>query len=478
MGTAPRILVAGGLLLAGGVLGFALGSAHGVGGARPDSAPPDSASPDSGTRRGNPTVPTPSSGRARPPADPVRAVIDVPYTRGTSAAPEVQRVTLFEPDAVQPGVNLVVSGHAPTAQLVDLKGNVLHTWQTTFEAVWEPGTPTYPPNTSRDFFRRALLLPDGHLLAIFEGTGVVRLDRESRVVWTYAGGCHHDLWIDTDGNIHTLGRRLRADVPDALRGFPTYLEGPYMEDTAIMLSPEGEELRVLTILDAVVSSDWASSVMLLPRAGDFLHPNTLEVMDGRFADRHPMFAAGNLLLCLRNSNTVCVLDPARGTLVWALQGLWGLPHEPTVLDNGNLLVFDNVVADDASRIVEIEPRTHEIVWEFRGTPEQPFFSGVCGSAQRLPNGNTLIVETTGGRAFEVQPDGRMVWEYLNPHRTTAEDSAPPESADDAPLIANLFDCVRLDPARYVDALPALAPLIDGAPLELGPAERLLREGKQ
>jgi hypothetical protein len=36
-----------------------------------------------------------------------------------------------------------------------------------------------------------------------------------------------------------------------------------------------------------------------------------------------------------------------------------------------------------------------------------------GKHQRLPNGNVLIAESGQGRAFEVTPEGKIVWEYIN-----------------------------------------------------------------
>ena len=43
----------------------------------------------------------------------------------------------------------------------------------------------------------------------------------------------------------------------------------------------------------------------------------------------------------------------------------------------------------------------------------PFIS----SAQRLPNGNTLITEGSDGRVFEVTREHEIVWEYICPYRT-------------------------------------------------------------
>ncbi len=108
----------------------------------------------------------------------------------------------------------------------------------------------------------------------------------------------------------------------------------------------------------------------------------------------------------------------------------GLPGE------GNILVFDNgglagfgalmeglapfwpVTYRDYSRVIEIDPVTLDVVWEYRldkpdlDKGERKFFSWFISSAQRLPNGNTLIDEGSDGRIFEVTPSGEIVWEYI------------------------------------------------------------------
>jgi hypothetical protein len=44
-----------------------------------------------------------------------------------------------------------------------------------------------------------------------------------------------------------------------------------------------------------------------------------------------------------------------------------------------------------------------------------FFSPLISSAQRLPNGNTLITEGSNGRILEVTPGHELVWEYISPY---------------------------------------------------------------
>ena len=52
--------------------------------------------------------------------------------------------------------------------------------------------------------------------------------------------------------------------------------------------------------------------------------------------------------------------------------------------------------------------------EYKGSPIHSFFSSYISSADRMPNGNTLICEGSGGRIFEVTSNKQVVWEYVNP----------------------------------------------------------------
>ena len=67
-----------------------------------------------------------------------------------------------------------------------------------------------------------------------------------------------------------------------------------------------------------------------------------------------------------------------------------------------------------SRVLEIDPLTDRIVWEYGVAESERFYSRGRGNAQRLPNGNTLITDSDNGRAFEVTHDGDLVWEFRNP----------------------------------------------------------------
>jgi hypothetical protein len=71
-------------------------------------------------------------------------------------------------------------------------------------------------------------------------------------------------------------------------------------------------------------------------------------------------------------------------------------------------------AREYSRVLEFNPVTLEIVWEYgaESGPER-FFSYLVSGAQRLPNGNTLITIGLEGRIIEVTPERQVVWEYVH-----------------------------------------------------------------
>ena len=359
---------------------------------------------------------------ARVPAGQIAA--DTPYLNGVLEAPELSDVTVYDPDADFDGLNLVVSAHRPEASLMDMKGHVLHTWSYDFLKVWPEPLKFFEWAPHKSSWRRVHLYPNGDLLAIFEGIGMIKLDVDSNLLWSAKNRCHHDICVGADGRIYTLSRSERR-----LAG----LQAPVLDDAITVMSPAGKTIRKISLLDAVLKSPYRQYASLIPNMSDIFHANTVELLDGRLADRIPAFKRGNMLVSVRNIDLVAVVDMETERVCWAMWGMWHLQHQPTVLDNGDILLFDNLGQKDASKVLEIDPRTQEIVWQYQGTQEQPFESPYLGSCQRLPNGNTLITESVAGRGFEVTPDKRIVWEWLNPHRAGDHDE----------LIATLCEVVRI-----------------------------------
>jgi hypothetical protein len=100
------------------------------------------------------------------------------------------------------------------------------------------------------------------------------------------------------------------------------------------------------------------------------------------------------------------------------QQLFG-PHHVSRLANGNFLIFDNGwfrPEGNRSRVLEVDPKTDKVVWEFKPKVGNSFYTRYQGAAQRLPNGNTFITSSSQGHVFEVTggKNPEVVWEWINP----------------------------------------------------------------
>jgi len=210
---------------------------------------------------------------------------------------------------------------------------------------------------------------------------------------------------------------------------------PMLDDGLVRLSlSTGEELQRFSLWDAIAASPYAPRLeRVQPRLDqDPLHTNTVRVLDGRFAEQVPAFAKGNLLISMRHTDLVLVVDPRTQQVVWSWAGPWRQQHEPTLVEPGHLLIFDNMGAWPRSRVLEVDPRTQEVVWAYDGG-RTPLVSETCGTAQRLPGGTTLAVASDTGVAVEVDRDGAVVWSFVNPSR----------AGEQGELIATLFQVERL-----------------------------------
>jgi uncharacterized protein (UPF0248 family) len=162
---------------------------------------------------------------------------------------------------------------------------------------------------------------------------------------------------------------------------------------------------------------------------------------------------GDILASFRPISTVVRISRETGKIVWKLSTpMVAGQHAPTMLANGNVLIFDNGVhrLDDSmpySRVIEVNPATNEIVWKYQDKPAWNFFSPRMGNAQRLPNGNTLITESAFGRIFEVTKDGEIVWEYVNPYFGKPLFGGPPTSESNQVFRALRYSAAEIARAR-------------------------------
>jgi len=353
------------------------------------------------------------------------------YVSGSRAAPANKHVVLYNKEKTYEGLNLYTSGHAGEAILIDMESNELHRWKYDFWKFmpeFEATSDTY----SHVFWRRAHLYPNGDLLAIYEGICMVKLDKDSNLIWGFRGKPHHSIFVHPDGRIFTLTRRAVVNEkynPDE----------PILEDFVSVLDARGSEIRRVSILRALERSAYAHLIEeRMKKSGDILHTNTIQVLDGALEHLSPAFRKGSVLVSVLRLDFIGVIDMDEEKFVWGMGEPFKRQHEPILMSNGHMMLFDNQGGDPrfgGSRIMEFDPLTGNVFWEYEGTEKDKFYSYNCGTMQPLPNGNTLISESTTGRVLEVTREKEKVWEWLNPHRAGDRDQ----------YIANVLEMERFGP---------------------------------
>ncbi len=391
--------------------------------------------------------------------DELARLLALPYAAGEklATAPGLG-VVVHDPERSQPGVNFYVSGHGSEAILIDNDGTFLHRWQADQFQLF----PDLKPSTEAQPFnlRRAHLLPNGDILALWHGGGMARLDLRSNVIWTQDLGFYNDLFVGggppTPGGGRapappTLGTLVALHKTAEVR--PRFGNDPVLNDQLVWLDPAtGRVLRRLSLLDAVLDSEWAGLLDSEPRdPADLLHANTITVLDESTIAGSP-FQPGWILTSLREISLVAVLDPeakgGRGKIVWAQHGPFNRQHEPILVpgsDNSpaTLVVFDNSGGPERSTRVLRLDLDGNILWRYPDpdgpTAGQSLDSTFgAGSIHLQPNGNLLIIDSVSGRAIELAPDDDagwqdIVWQFETPHRAGKRGT----------LIATLMDLKRL-----------------------------------
>ena len=196
--------------------------------------------------------------------------------------------------------------------------------------------------------------------------------------------------------------------------------------------------------------------------GDIFHCNCASYLGpNHWYDEGDMrFKPDNIIMDSREMNIMWILDHETGDIVWQVgpdftdtpeKRIFGTivgPHHTHMIPKGlpgegHIMVYDNggwagygapnqfsktglkVTRRDGSRVIEFDPTTLEIVWECDGDNHfsaggfnfnsNYFYSPLTSSAQRMPNGNTVICEGCSAIVREYTAEKELVWEFVYPH---------------------------------------------------------------
>lgn len=301
--------------------------------------------------------------------------------------------------------------------LLDLFGKAVHTWEVPYPAL-------YSILKKNGNLVVSLIIPENRTKP--GKTGLIQeLDWNGKVLWEYKNeNIHHDFDVLPNGNIAvSVNEILPKDIAFKVQGGMTGSDSAsgMISDVILEINKDGNivwEWHSYQHLDPILDG-----LGPLTSRANWTHMNSL-----RYVLKDPVKGEEAFLVSIRHNNTVALISKKDGSLLWkSPKGLFAFQHDATLLENGNILVFDNGMLREpapmpiqGSRVLEVNPKNNEVVWTFdggdTGSRKSQFLAPITSGAQRLPNGNTLIMHGPAGHIFEVTPQKQIVWDMISPYQ--------------------------------------------------------------
>jgi outer membrane protein assembly factor BamB len=397
---------------------------------------------------------------------PVAAAIVAAAPSASSPTVFPSGTTTYQPDKAWNGFTVLSPLGTRAVIVIDMNGRVVKRWD---------GFDLVSGGPARVLPGGVVVAPQGDAMPQhLEASALVAEDFDGKVLWRFERGepvqrdgklqwsarQHHD-WQLADfpsgafspGKAPTLKGSAMLLLTHARRSDPAIADVALDDDKLIELDPAGRVVWSWQAGDHVAEFGLTTAARaairrLARRDGfDWFHMNSaawlgpnkwFEAGDERFNPRNVIVSsrqASVIAIVARDGRVVWRLGPdstesPEAKAIGQIIGQHAVTMIPKGLPGaGNLLVFDNggsagygdpspispngdaIYQRAGSRVLEIDPTTSKVVWSYSSAN---FYSFNISSAQRLPNGDTLITEGTQGRVFEVTPAKDIVWEYVAP----------------------------------------------------------------
>ncbi len=315
------------------------------------------------------------------------------------------------------------------AYVMDHEGTVFHTWEVDPEAL-------FPPERLADFSGKAQaenvyvqgldMTDQGDLIVTFQArnmypyhVGIARVSWEGAVDWVRPDHSHHWPTVTDDGTILAPAATVETATKfvAATQVRTDCKLGSVFQEGVSIISPDGNEATTYFLDDSVRASDMQGLAYAVRNDCDPYHVNAAVEVTPALAKTLDDVNAGDLLVSLRSSSSLVILDRDTGVIKYHYFGPMVAQHSPRVLADGTVLVFDNQggqATSSGTRILRVNLAKRTARTIFPTSPEQAggdLDADVSGAVRESPDGrHMLISETINGRVIEVDiTTGEAVW---------------------------------------------------------------------
>ncbi|MDB5017638.1 MAG: Arylsulfotransferase, partial [Mucilaginibacter sp.] len=243
-----------------------------------------------------------------------------------------------------------------------------------------------------------LLSSDGSIIFNDNLSPLIKINKNSKLVWTVNGSFHHSLEFDAEGNIWAP-----SVIPNSK--FLSKVSVGYMDYAITKISPDGKLLLQKSVAQILMENGYRGLLLGTGKyEADLLHLNDIQpaLTSSRF------WKKGDLLISLRHKSTVFLYRPEVNKIIWLKTGPWLDQHDVDFIDSSRIGVFGNNIirySDSYSKLVD--GYNEEYIYDFKTdkieTPYTEFLKTANvstiseGRSDVLSNGDLFIEETNNNR---------------------------------------------------------------------------------
>jgi hypothetical protein len=317
-------------------------------------------------------------------------------------------------------------------ELVDLRSfEVKKTWRPDITQINDLVDTSFPEfqtlekeyNAKRYLITHPFLTEDGGL--IFQGscTPLVKIDKNSQLVWQNQEDCfHHSIEQDHEGNFWIPSNVHPYQIDKRYVG----TEYGYLDDAITKVSADGEILFQKSVSNILIENNLKFLLSPFTDNDFFRDPIHLNDIQPVLTDG-PHWKRGDLFLSLRTPSMIILYRPSTNKIIW--KGTWyiSLQHDVNIVDDHRISIFNNneMPDFDGKKVGDkkVDGNNEVVIYDFKTDSYSKYLDESLeqydvrtfsqGRSHILDNDDLFIEDQNHGRILYFNNDASLQWQYVN-----------------------------------------------------------------